>query len=56
MGDESLKIKMDYAESSEILRTSRKMKGAPRRIGLRDDEGLTSPPGCHRLIKESGTV
>ena len=34
MVDESLKIKMDYEESSEILRTSLKMKGAPVALGF----------------------
>ena len=34
MVDESLKINMNYAESSETLRTSLKMKGAPVALGF----------------------
>jgi uncharacterized protein (DUF169 family) len=34
MADEPLKINMDYAESSEILRTSLKMKGIPVALGF----------------------
>jgi uncharacterized protein (DUF169 family) len=44
MVEEPLKIKMDYAESSEILKTSLKMKGTPVALGFattKDD----IPPG-----------
>jgi uncharacterized protein (DUF169 family) len=34
MTEEKLKIKMDYPGSSEILRTSLKMKGSPVAIGF----------------------
>jgi len=34
MAAEPLKIKIDYAKSSEILRSSLKMKGAPVALGF----------------------
>jgi uncharacterized protein (DUF169 family) len=34
MVDESLKIKMDFAESSELLKASLKLKGAPVALGF----------------------
>jgi uncharacterized protein (DUF169 family) len=48
MTQELMKIKMDYAGSSEILRTSLKMKGSPIAIGFattKDD----IPPGIPEL-------
>jgi len=50
MVDEHIKIKMDYAGSSEILRTSLKMKGSPVAIGFAttpDD----IPPGMPEIDK-----
>jgi uncharacterized protein (DUF169 family) len=50
MIEEKLKIKMDYAGSSEILRTSLKLKGSPVAIGFattKDD----IPPGMMEIDK-----
>jgi uncharacterized protein (DUF169 family) len=50
MADEQIKIKMDYAGSSEILKTSLKMKGSPVAIGFattKDD----IPPGMTEIDK-----
>ena len=44
MTEEPMKIKIDYARSSEILKTSLKLKGSPVAIGFattKDD----IPPG-----------
>jgi uncharacterized protein (DUF169 family) len=48
MAEEQLKIKMDYAGSSEILKTSLKLKGSPVAIGFattKDD----IPPGMPEI-------
>ena len=50
MIEEKIKIKMDYAGSSEILRTSLKLKGSPVAIGFattKDD----IPPGMMEIDK-----
>jgi uncharacterized protein (DUF169 family) len=53
MVDEPLKIKMDYAESSEILRTSLKMKGTPVAVGFATtkDEIPSAMPEIDKTIK-----
>ncbi len=53
MVEEPLKIKMDYAESSEILRTSLKMKGAPVALGFATmkDEIPPEMPEIEKTIK-----
>ena len=51
MVEEQLKIKMDYAESSEIVRTALKMKGNPVALGFattKDD----IPPGMPEIDKK----
>jgi|GEM_PF-2659874 uncharacterized protein (DUF169 family) len=48
--DESLKIKMDFAESSELLKASLKLKGAPVALGFattKDD----IPSGMSKIDK-----
>ena len=55
MTQELMKIKMDYAQSSEILKTSLKMKGSPVALAFastKDD----IPPGMQEIDKQSGTV
>ena len=37
MKDKPMKIEMDYAESSEILRNSLKRKGSPVALGFVDE-------------------
>jgi uncharacterized protein (DUF169 family) len=53
MVDESLKINMDYAESSEILRTSLKMKGTPVAFGFATtkDEIPSGMPEIDKTIR-----
>jgi hypothetical protein len=46
MKDEPMKIDMDYAESSEIIRTSLKMKGSPVALGFVDQ--ISSDFFCHK--------
>ena len=53
MAQEPLKIKMDYAESSEILRTSLKMKGTPVAVGFATTKDEIPPemPEVDKTIK-----
>jgi uncharacterized protein (DUF169 family) len=53
MAEEPLKIKMDYAESSEILRTSLKMKGTPVALGFAttNDDIPSGMPESDKTIK-----
>jgi uncharacterized protein (DUF169 family) len=50
MAEEQLKNKMDYAESSEILRTSLKMKGTPVAVGFAATKDEI-PPGMSEVDK-----
>jgi uncharacterized protein (DUF169 family) len=50
MAEEPLKIKMDYTKSSEILRTSLKMKGAPVALGFATTKDEI-PPGMPEFDK-----
>ncbi|MGZ7115550.1 MAG: DUF169 domain-containing protein [Halobacteriota archaeon] len=50
MTDEPLKITMDYTESSEILRTSLKMKGTPVALGFATTQDEI-PPGMPEVEK-----
>ncbi len=53
MAEEPLKIKMDYAESSEILRTSLKMKGTPVALSFATTKDEIPPemPEIEKTIK-----
>jgi uncharacterized protein (DUF169 family) len=51
MVEEQPKIKMDYAESSEILRTSLKMKGTPVALGFATTKDEI-PPGMPEIDKK----
>lgn len=53
MADEQLKIKTDYAESSDILKTSLKLKGAPVALGFAttDDEIPAGMPEIDKRIR-----
>jgi uncharacterized protein (DUF169 family) len=50
MVEEQLKIKMDYAEASEIVRTSLKMKGTPVALGFATTKDEI-PPGMPEIDK-----
>ena len=50
MVEEQLKIKMDYAEASEIVRTSLKMKGTPVALGFVTTKDEI-PPGMPEIDK-----
>jgi uncharacterized protein (DUF169 family) len=50
MVEEQLKIKMDYAESSEIVSTSLKMKGTPVALGFATTKDEI-PPGMPEIDK-----
>jgi len=50
MADEPMKIKMDYAKSSETLRTSLKMKGSPVALAFATTKDEI-PPGMPELDK-----